>query len=257
MCVACGRSGVPFALHVVEFYHADSATTPSSLVPMSQSRGTTRGSVPLCSVCCPPCSSCSLPIATPWIKKVVAALKAQYQGITFVVGNGFCRHVHVLQDLKSIFRPVKLPGPTASRSRGEKPSEAEHEWKNQELAVYFTPKPDDTIWKAVTKQNAELIQQGFLELWQRLGLEKYKSTDALPAEVIDTICEVANKVGEKHNLNPAFIILITHQYVDADQVMRQMYRTRWVAFMVARSDYAPPPESYMKYIKATYFSGGE
>jgi hypothetical protein len=187
----------------------------------------------------------------------VAALKVQHQGITFLVGNGFCRHVHVLLNLKSLFRTVKLAGITASRSRSGKPSEAEHEWKNGELAIYFTPKLDDPIWMAVTKQNAELIQQGFLKIWQQVGLEKYKSTNALPAEVIDTICEVANKVGERHNLNPTFIILITHQYVDADPLMRQMYRTRWIAFMIARSEYAPPPESYMEYIKTTYFSDGE
>jgi len=52
VCVACGRKGVPFALHVIEFYHSASIATPSYLVPMSQSRGTTRGSVPLCNACC-------------------------------------------------------------------------------------------------------------------------------------------------------------------------------------------------------------
>lgn len=97
----------------------------------------------------------------------------------------------------------------------------------QELAAYFTPRPDDPIWKGVTRGNA--VQQGFLELWKRVGLDKYRSTDSLPSDVIETICEVADKVGEERNLHPAFIILITHEYVDADQMMRQMCGCRVTA----------------------------
>jgi hypothetical protein len=135
--------------------------------------------------------------------------------------------------------------------------EESYEWKDHELGIYFTPKPNDPVWKAVMPRTAELIQQGFLEIYERAELEKYSDTNKLPQQVIDTIREVANAVGEKNNLNPAFIILISHQYVDADQLMRQMYKTRWVAFMVERSQYAPPPESYMNYIKSQYFSGDE
>jgi hypothetical protein len=132
-----------------------------------------------------------------------------------------------------------------------------YKWKDQELGIYFTPKPNDPIWKPVTPRTAELIQQGFLEIYGRTELKKYSDTNKLPQHVINTIREVANEVGEKNNLNPAFRILISHQYVDADQLVRQMYKTRWVAFMVERSQYAPPPESYMKYIKSQYFSGDE
>ncbi|MCW5886733.1 MAG: hypothetical protein KIT07_01245 [Anaerolineales bacterium] len=111
-CIACGQINAPLALHVIEFYHSDNMETPSQLVALSRSRGTTRGGVPLCNACCPPCVECGLPIATPWIKKLLAALTAKYQGITFVVGNGFCRHVHVLHDFKSMFRSVKLTSST-------------------------------------------------------------------------------------------------------------------------------------------------
>lgn len=108
MCIACGRTNARLALHVIEFYHSDNTGTPPPLVAMSGSQGTTRGAVPLCSACCPPCAECSLPIATRWTTKLLRVLTARYQGITFVIGNGFCRHVHVLHDLKSLFRPVKL-----------------------------------------------------------------------------------------------------------------------------------------------------
>ena len=121
VCIACGRTGVPFALHVIEFYHADSISTPSYLVKMSQSRGTTRGSVPFCNVCCPACNSCSLPITTPWVKKLLTALNSKHKGITFVLGNGFCRHIHVVNDLMSLFHSTKLAGigsPESHKSSG-------------------------------------------------------------------------------------------------------------------------------------------
>jgi hypothetical protein len=64
---------------------------------------------------------------------------------------------------------------------------------------------------------------------------------------------VANRIGAESNLNPVFIILLAHQYIDADPVMRVMYKERWLAFTVQRSPYALAPESYIPFLKATYF----
>lgn len=143
------------------------------------------------------------------------------------------------------------------RLRSQLSEDEDYEWKNRELGIYFKAQPSDPVWKVVTPRVAELIQQGFLEIWQRTDLEKYTDTNSLLPEIIDIIGEVANKVGEPNNLNPAFIILLAHQYVDADQLMRQIYRTRWVAFMVSRNSCAPSPESYDKYIMSRYFSANE
>jgi len=138
----------------------------------------------------------------------------------------------------------------------ENGSEA-HEWKSQELSIYFRPQPKDQIWGALTAQKADTVQQGFIKAADRANLDKYTDTNSLPTEAISTICDVANEFGEQNDLNPSFIIMLAHQYVDADQMMRQLHKTRWVASMVSRSDFAPPPESYVKYIKSTYFSVGE
>ena len=208
-CVACGRAGVTFALHVIEFYHPDAVVTPTGLVPMSQSRGTTRGSVPLCDVCSVACRSCSLPIATPWTKRLMTALTARNQGVTFVFGNGACKHIHVVKDLLSVFRGVQLAGlPMGSEKK--RPAAEQHEWSSQELAVYFRARPDDPTWAVVTPQNAEIIQQGFLRIWKQAELEKYRDTNDLTPEVVDLICDIANDVGHKDNLNPFFVILLAH-----------------------------------------------
>ncbi|OIQ75064.1 hypothetical protein GALL_432710 [mine drainage metagenome] len=143
-----------------------------------------------------------------------------------------------------------------SRFRGRRVRLVEskaYEWQDLELGLYFEERPDDPVWKVVTPKIAELIQQGFSEIYHCTKLERYTDTDALTAEVIDTIGAIANRIGEPNNLNPAFTILVTHQYVDADPLMRQMYRTRWVAFMVKRNTFAPSPESYVDYINDRYF----
>jgi hypothetical protein len=124
LCIACGQTNAPLALHLIEFHYSDNMETPSPLVAMSRSRGTTRGGVPLCSACCHPCAECGLPIATPWTKKLLAALTTKYPDITFVIGNGYCRHIHVLHDFKSLFRSVKLiSGAPQAEQKPSRPDE--------------------------------------------------------------------------------------------------------------------------------------
>ncbi|WP_152005322.1 hypothetical protein [Desulfoluna spongiiphila] len=157
--------------------------------------------------------------------------------------------------MKSLLHPVKLAGLSVSPSTDKSLLKEEYEWKNKELSIYFKPKPKDPIWKAVTDQTAEIIQEGFLEIWQTLKLDQYSSSTPLPHEALCKINDIVNRVGEKHNLNPLFILLITYQYVDADPLVRQIHRSRWIASMVDRLENAPSPESYIADIQETYFSG--
>jgi hypothetical protein len=176
------------------------------------------------------------------------------KNVTFVRGNGFCRYMHVIQDLFSFGRSAKLAGIDHRESQIASSAKEDYQWRNEELGIYFRRRPTDPAWKNVSPPIADSVQDGFLEICELANLDQYDDTNELPKDVIDVICEVANDVGERNKFNPAFIILVTHQYVDADRQMRQMYKTRWVAFMVSRSPYAPPPESYLDYITAQYFS---
>ncbi len=151
-CITCGRSDLPVALHVIEFYQPESAQLPPLFVPMSASRGTLRGSIPVCSACCPPCGTCLLPVVTPWIRRVVAALVAQHSGVGVSVGNGYCRHVHVMADLRSLFRPVRLasrplggsgkpPGPSAAVSTKWRARPFHHNKSRDDEAQWFANAP--------------------------------------------------------------------------------------------------------------------
>lgn len=98
-CAFCGSAGSPVALHIVEFRHPEAEPTPSPFIPMSQSRGTTRGSVPVCILCSPPCQKCALPVATPWIAKMMKALQSRDSKVSIAIGNGVChQHIHPIVD---------------------------------------------------------------------------------------------------------------------------------------------------------------
>lgn len=124
VCHTCGSSEGDLALHVIEFWHPDEIETPLNLVPMSRSRGVTRGAVPICRTCCPPCKKCSIPIATKWVAAVKGLLQHRHQDVRFRIGNGYCQHIHPLHDLKAMFRKATLPTtlpPASQRPRQEIP----------------------------------------------------------------------------------------------------------------------------------------
>lgn len=107
-CALCSAKGHLMSMHLIEFYHDASTLTPPGFVPMSESYGTRRGSVPVCVDCAPVCSRCGLPVLTSWIKKMCAMLQASTPGVTLRLGNGYCRHVHPVLNMRSWTKPVRL-----------------------------------------------------------------------------------------------------------------------------------------------------
>lgn len=122
-CLLCGSQNQPMSLHVLEYHHESKIGSPSGFVPMSQSRGTTRGSIPICSSCAAPCSKCGLPVVTPWHKKIAALLQSQHPAVTLRTGQGYCRHVHPLKYLLSFLKPLRVAGVAPSLG-DRKPPEA-------------------------------------------------------------------------------------------------------------------------------------
>jgi hypothetical protein len=212
VCVACGRKALPLALHVIEFYHPDSIVTPSYFVPMSQSRGTTRGSVPLCNICCPACTKCSLPIATPWVKKLLVAISSKHKGISFVIRNGFCRHIHPIKDATSLFRSTRLSGVDSSSP----------EQKVRRDASATNPKPIAAPRNSLNTSTPEQI--GYL-----LSMLLTKASTADGAEIIaqaldyDTKGSVENRnklARELTPLNTSLLITAANIALPQDKVER-------------------------------------
>lgn len=107
-CALCSAKGRLISMHLIEFYHDASTPTPPAFVPMSESGGTRRGSVPVCVGCAPACTRCGLPVSTNWIGKMCAMLQASTPRVTLTPGNGYCRHLHPVLNMLSWTRPVRL-----------------------------------------------------------------------------------------------------------------------------------------------------
>ena len=116
-CAICGAERRPLSLHILEYYSDSRIPTPPAFVPMSQSGGTSRGSIPICTSCAAPCGKCGLPIATPWHRRLVTLFQSGNPGITVRTGQGYCRHLHPLSDLVSIFKPVRIAGSNEHQSK--------------------------------------------------------------------------------------------------------------------------------------------
>lgn len=244
-CAICKRKGRRYALHVIEYYHADTFTSPDGFTPMSHSNSTVRGSIALCDACCPPCKKCSLPIASSKTNKLMESLSSQHPNITFRYGNGKCQHHHLFEHIKTLFKP---------KIRSKPVRHLEQEADSGELNFSFKSNPSDSMWGTINIQCAKHIQQALLDIWLKADLENQSDTNCTPNEVLKVISDIANEYSAKHGIRPAHVIIMAHQYIDADPLMRQLYRNKWVSEMVSRSMYAPPPEAYIKFVKATYFS---
>ncbi len=140
-CTICGSESRLVSLHVLEYYSDSRVPTPQFFVPMSKSGGTSRGSIPVCTSCAVPCGKCGLPIATPWHSKMGALLQTQNPGVTVRTGQGHCRHVHLLSDLLSVLKRVKITDtdkrPRANRLAEERVKESLASIEKAELIPGF------------------------------------------------------------------------------------------------------------------------
>ena len=96
-CAVCGDNTRPLAFHMLEKSYSLSANTQKGFVAMSLSRGSQRGAFPVCNQCAPACSRCALPIQTEKILEF-----GKYVGAN--VGNGVCRHMHLFEFMRAIFK---------------------------------------------------------------------------------------------------------------------------------------------------------
>jgi hypothetical protein len=109
-CACCSRQGVLLSFHAIEYYQDEALPLPKSFVPMSQSRGSIRGSFPICIICAPPCRKCGLPKDTETLLEFYDALdKSDIPG-QIVGGNGRCKHLHASLFLHALIKRIFYRG---------------------------------------------------------------------------------------------------------------------------------------------------
>ena len=115
-------------------------------------------------------------------------------------------------------------------------------------------KEKDLVWDGINDKDIALIQKAFILLCQKESLDSILSTEELSQNKLQAISHAANQLHNESKINPSFLCLVTHQYVDSDHILRAMHRDNWVRLMVNRSDLAPSPESYVEYLSKIYFN---
>lgn len=124
------------------------------------------------------------------------------------------------------------------------------------LALFFVPSPKDPVWRHVTWDNVPDLQRWFLTMAREAQLSRFHMTNDLPDETIDQLCAIANRAVDDGLPYAALLLLLAHQYVDADIMMRQLHSSDWVPWVVQRPVFVPPPESYTDFLRSRYFAEG-
>lgn len=104
-CICCGRKNVAVFLHAIEYYQDENEKLPDYFLPMSASKGTVRGSFPICIHCAKPCNKCGLAMRTEKLEESYVELKRKY-GSSVVGGNGLDKHMHFSLLLHVIFKRI-------------------------------------------------------------------------------------------------------------------------------------------------------
>lgn len=127
ICPLCGSRQLPVSMHLIKVSLPDNLPHPQCFMAASQSRGYVSGSFPICVNCARPCKKCGIAIRSKEMVKAIESLKdAAWSGVSVTAGNGYCEHIHLLNDLLPAKKGQPLinpfahpPAPRLGSSRAE------------------------------------------------------------------------------------------------------------------------------------------
>jgi len=251
-CVVCGATGKTYAMHVIQYYHDEKLSAPKYLIPTSNSLETTRGSVPLCHDCCPPCTRCQLPIATSRVKQLIVLLSGRTSGIEYRVGNGHCtEHFHVWHGIKARIQRARLADLTLPETPQMRAAALREAWESS-----FDPATRHPVWGFLVEDNLEVIQD-WLENTRRdsdCDIDSHASTDSVPSSALESIYMWASWLSHEEHCDIRILLIMIHQFIDTEKAVRERHWENWAYLMHTRSKIAPPAESYVDFIQESYLN---
>ena len=133
ICLLCGSRQLPVSMHLIKASLPDNLPHPQCFLAASQSRGYVCGSFPICVNCARPCKKCGIAIRSKEVGKAIESLKhAAWPNVSVTAGNGYCEHIHLLNDLLPAKKGQPLinpfahpPAPPSGSSRAEPPGTTE------------------------------------------------------------------------------------------------------------------------------------
>ncbi|WP_298697382.1 serine/threonine-protein kinase [uncultured Brevundimonas sp.] len=119
ICLLCGSRQLPVSMHLIKASLPDNLPHPQCFLAASQSRGYVSGSFPICVNCARPCKKCGIAIRSKEVVKAIESLKdAAWPNVSVTAGNGYCEHIHLLNDLLPVKKGQPLINPFANPSAG-------------------------------------------------------------------------------------------------------------------------------------------
>lgn len=109
----------------------------------------------------------------------------------------------------------------------------------------------------MTFEIAPLFQKWFLEMVRTAELGRFYTTNSIDDITADLMSQIASRAHAESGLHPAILLILAHQFVDADVMMRQLQKDIWVIFMLRRPEWTPQPEAYVQYLSERFFDGRE
>lgn len=118
----------------------------------------------------------------------------------------------------------------------------------------FSEQPSDPVWRRVTTSNLAAYEKWFALMRSRCSLSSFNSSNAFTDEVDDTLASLAGDAQGQDGLNSMLLLIVAHQFADADIMVRTLHASHWVAYSTQREPFAPQPESYLAYLTERFFS---
>jgi len=116
------------------------------------------------------------------------------------------------------------------------------------LGHYFAPTPTDPVWSHITAENVAAYQLWFQRAVLRAKLYNAHSSESLVGDRAEAVFNTAFQAKEEHGLNLLLVLVLAHQYVEAEAMLRGIHTVDWVAFMMTRNACAPSPESIANFV---------
>lgn len=118
----------------------------------------------------------------------------------------------------------------------------------------LSDQPHDPVWSRVTSSNLAAYEKWFRLMRDRCSLSSFHTSKAFTDEVDDALAALAGDAHEQDGLNAMLLLIVAHQFADADIMIRGLHASHWVAYSTRREPFAPQAEGYVAYLKERFFS---
>ncbi len=133
VCLLCGSGRDEVSMQLIKVAMAANLPHPKRFLEAAPGPGYVKGSFPICIKCAHPCRKCGIAIRSKEVVQALAFLQdAAWPEVSVTAGNGYCQHIHLVNDLlprkrqQPFFNPFGTPEARPSAESGAQPVSHSH-----------------------------------------------------------------------------------------------------------------------------------